>query len=182
MNVPHFHKVDKSKIKACFSPNKEHRSSLTVPLTNRVKRKILCIIGQNPSYANKKYADKTLRYLERFVYEKYPEYSQIIMLNLFSRVDTTKTKTGRLLSLSAESKFAKIVDANDDFLIIYGKLKNQRAYKFIQKARKIKNMLVGKNNLKIGVDGLNYAPHPGNRKIRYSNFSFFLTKYDFSDI
>jgi hypothetical protein len=184
MCVPHFDKVDKSKITASFSLDRSHRSSLTMPFFNRTENKTLCVIGQNPSYANEICADKTIHYLQHLIYDKHPEYGRILMLNLYSRIDTNKKETQGLLSLSAARTFRKFIDENDDFLVIYGKLctsKKEVGYKFKKRATLLKTMLKNKNVFKIDI-GTNYAPHPGNPKIYYGNYSCNFVHYDFSDI
>ena len=110
-----------------------------------------------------------------------PEYSKIIMLNLYSRVDTTKSSLNDLECKSCVSQFKKIIEENSDFLIVYGKLENQGAYRFIDKAKELKKLLEGKNVFKIDA-GLKYAPHPGNNLIYYGNYCYGVTKYDFSDL
>ena len=133
-------------------------------------------MGQNPSKASIKVADKTLHYIERYVYENMPEYSQIIMLNLYSRLDTNKTATTDLIRLECERLFRSIIRENSDFLIVYGKLKNQGSYKFVKKSRLLKNHLKNKMVYKIDI-GSEYAPHPGNQKIYYGNYCYDFTEY-----
>lgn len=181
MRVCHFQQVNLSGVIADFSPDKKHRFSLTIPYSGRSGKKSICIIGQNPSYADAATADKTIHYLERLIYEKYPQYSQIIILNLFSRVDTAKSETTDLLSLKAARIFRQTIQNNSDFLVIYGAVKDQRAYKFVKRAKQLRSLLRGKNVLKIDID-TNYAPHPGNPKIYYGNYCHSLNQYTFSDI
>ena len=181
MDICHYEKVDKENIVADFRDNNLHRLSLTIPLLERNTDKTICIIGQNPSKANQDIADKTLYYLERYIFEKMPQYSKIVMLNLYSRVDTKKEYKTNL----ENDKFNKIVDdlieQHSDFLIVYGKLKNQGQYNFISKAKKLKVLLENKKVFKIDIN-TNFAPHPGNNKIYYGNFCHNVTTYDFLDI
>lgn len=109
MDICHYYKVDISNIEEDFTSDLNHRSSLTIPFTGRTGCRKLCIIGQNPSKADITSADKTLHYLERYVYEKLPQYSGIIMLNLFSRVDTDKSTTLEPLKFETERKYRKII-------------------------------------------------------------------------
>ncbi len=181
MDICHYEKVDKENIEAYFSEDGLYRLYLSIPLLDRVGNRTICIVGQNPSKANENVADKTLHYLEKFVFEKMHAYSKIIMLNLYSRVDTTKNSSDNLESESCVAKFRKIIHENSDFLIVYGKLKNQGAYKFIEKAKELRMLLKDKNVFKIDA-GLEYAPHPGNKVIYYGNYCFGVTEYDFSDV
>ena len=169
MDVCHFYKVDLEHIQEYFSEDRLHRAYLDIPLLNRETNKTICIIGQNPSKADVNVADKTLNYLERYVYEKMPAYSRIIMLNLYSRMDTRKSETTDLNRLDCERLFRKIIKHNTDFLVVFGKVKNEGSYKFIKKSELAARLLKGKNIYKIDV-GTEYAPHPGNPSIKYQNY------------
>lgn len=181
MDICHFNKVDKKNIVADFTDDGLHRLSLTIPLLNRDNNKIICVIGQNPSKANQYFADKTLHYLEKYIFEKMPEYTKIIMLNLYSRIDTKKEFLTDLERPDCTKKIQTIMKNNTDFLIVYGKLKNQGKYKFREKARELKLLLKNKKVHKIDI-ATQYAPHPGNKNIYYGNFCHGVTDYDFSDI
>lgn len=176
MKVCHFNKVDLPNISEHFTSDGKHRSLLDIPLLNRPDGKTICIIGQNPSEANSKYADKTIHYLERYVYEKMPSYSRIMMLNLYSRLDTDKSATTDLLRFECEWVLRRIVRANTEFLIVFGQLKNQRAYKFPKKEELLKKNMKGKNVYKIDI-GSSYAPHPGNKAICYGNYCYGITTH-----
>lgn len=181
MSICHFYKVDLNNIEAKFTDDKRHRSTLKIPFQERSGELELCIVGQNPSNANEVEADKTLHYLERYVFEKLPQYSGITMLNLFSRVDTKKTEKEDLLRLECEREYRKIIDANTDFLIVFGLVRNEGAYNFKKRARFLKKHLHDKKVFKINID-TPYPPHPGNRKIYYGNYCFEISSYDFNDI
>ena len=78
-------------------------------------------------------------------------------------------------------EFKKIVDENSYFLAVFGSLKNKGEYKFIERAKEVHESLKGKQIFKIDI-GSNYAPHPGNPKILYSNYCHKITLYTFSDL
>ncbi|CAE6902551.1 Protein conserved in bacteria [Vibrio sp. B1ASS3] len=171
--IEHFYKVDITNIESVFSEDRQHRVSLTLPFMNRNTGKRLCIIGQNPSFADEKLADKTIHFLARYVYEKMPEYSEIVMLNLYSRVDTKKEFKTDLLRLSNERTLRKIISDNEDFLLVFGRLKKERAYNFPKKFLQLIPYLADKNNYIIGIkDNVDYPPHPGNPLLYYGNYSY----------
>jgi hypothetical protein len=180
--VQHYEKADIKNIEANFSSNKTHRFSLTVPFLERDNNNTICIIGQNPSKADEYVADKTLHYLERYVFEKLPQYSNLIMLNLYTRIDTNKDKTTGLHDPAYTEYLKTVISNNSDFLIVFGEVKNEGAYKFTIKAQEIKEALKSKNVFKLNLQGAQYAPHPGNPKILYNNINLDITKYDFTDI
>ena len=68
-----------------------------------------------------------------------------------------------------------------EFLVLFGKLRNQRQYRFRDRATELRSHFAGKVVLKIDI-GTPYAPHPGNRQIHYSNLSFGVSPYEFADL
>ena len=90
----HFNQVDKDHIISKFTNDKKHRLKLEIPFLNRGGEKTIFIIGQNPSKADNYYADPHYILLrKKYVYENLPLYSKIIMLNLYSRIDTNKNES-----------------------------------------------------------------------------------------
>lgn len=77
--------------------------------------------------------------------------------------------------------FNNIIDENNEFLIVYGKLSNEGPFSFLEKAKYLKSRLSGKLVYKINI-GSDYAPHPGNPKIIYNNYSYEIMKYNFEEI
>ncbi len=179
MIIQHFEKVDTFKIKANFTDDKRHRLVLIVPFIERTKQNNLCIIGQNPSDANEYRADKTLRYLEQFVFQNLPEYSGIIMLNLYSRIDTKKKEINDLERPETKEYLHKTIQKYSDILLAFGVLKKHGEYNFPQKYKEIKPLLMGKNVFCIDTKvNTNYPPHPGNPKILYNNYEYGVTKFE----
>lgn len=179
MEVPHFEHVDSSCIQARFSSCKLHRATLLIPFKGRAEGKRLCIVGQNPSAANEHHADKTIQFLERYVYEKLPEYNQILMLNLYSRIDTKKVEPSEINHDECEALLYEAIASHTEFLFVFGQLKNQRAYKFPQRVRELQPLFMGKTIYKLDIQTA-YAPHPGNRAIHYHNTNLALAPYAFS--
>ena len=179
--VPHYEQVNTSAIESKFSTDRLHRAKLHIPFLGNRGSKTLCVIGQNPSAADELYADKTVRYLEELIYRKNPEYASVLVLNLYSRIDTTKSETEDTLDSECSRIFFAAIEEHDDFLIFYGKIENQGAYRFRDRAREVASSLGTKNVLKLGLD-TSYAPHPGNPRILYHNFDIQLTTHEFSDL
>lgn len=175
--VPHFEQVDCPSIRAQFFDERKHRASLRIPFLTSEKRKTLVIIGQNPSLADENKADKTIRYLEKLIYLTRPEYTELLVLNLYSRIDTTKAETEDLLNHDCAEIFDSALDEYQDFLLVYGKLKNQGAYKFPDRALGVAAALQAKNTMMLDLK-VSYPPHPGNPRILYRNFDINLRKCD----
>jgi hypothetical protein len=181
LNVPHFHLVDHDRIEAVFVHGNRHRAKLCIPFQGKEPYRSLCIIGQNPSDANTEVADKTVRYIEELIYKNYPEFSQLVVLNLFSRVDKDKSAVADLLDEECARVFEKTILEHEDILMIYGQLKVEGAYRFPERVRKIKHLFNKKKVWKLDI-GKPYAPHPRNPAINYQKFDISLGGYDFSDI
>jgi hypothetical protein len=180
--VHHFDEVDKGAIRACFFDARRHRATLHLPFRGRSASKTLCIIGQNPSAADERQADKTIRYLEELFFRlKKPRYGALLMLNLYSRVDTKKTLDAEPLHPRCAEIFDAALQAHEDFLIVCGKVKDEGSYRFLDRARLVAQRLASKHVMKLDI-GTAYPPHPGNPRILYCNFDVGLAAYDFSDL
>lgn len=179
--VSHFEHVDLANIQSCFFDDRSHRAYLKIPFAGARGSETLCVIGQNPSAADEYEADKTIHYLEKLIYLKYPQYRQLIVLNLYSQVDTTKTEQANPLHPRCEELFNRILVEETNFLIVFGQLTNQGQYCFLDRARQIEPMLRSKRVFKLNL-GTQYAPHPGNPKILYNNLSVGFSIYSFADI
>jgi hypothetical protein len=168
--VPHFQWIDKPAIEARFFDHRKHRASLRLPFIGRTTNRTLCVIGQNPSAADENVADKTIRYLSELIYRTRQEFSALLILNLYSRVDTTKSEKNEILDSRCVQVFDDAVQTNQDFLLVYGKLRKEGAYDFPSRARAVSQALMSKNVLQLDL-GTQYPPHPGNPKILYTNFT-----------
>ncbi len=151
---------------------------LHLPFLDRPSGKTLCVVGQNPSLANAESADKTVQYIERFVFECLPHIGKILMLNLYSRIDTKKDKTAAPNDAICDLALRKAIAENDEFLVVFGKLKNQGVYRFRDRVAELSALFAGKVVHRIDI-GTVYAPHPGNPKICYSRLPLGVARYEF---
>lgn len=177
--MDHFIYVDQENIKTDFSKDSLHRISLVIPFQNRSNYKPLCIIGQNPSKANCFVADRTIYFLEEQIYNNYPEYSHLVILNLFTRIDTKKELTTDLLRPEFEDKYTEIIKNIDDILLIFGQRDQERAYNFKEQFNKIRKILENKKtmSLYIGKD-VDYPPHPLNPQLLYKKVDFRIIDFN----
>lgn len=174
--VEHFNFVERNAIRSEFLVQRTHRATLFLPFRGRPIGKTLCVIGQNPSSADENVADKTIRYLEELIYRNHAEYVALLIVNLYSRVDTKKLATTNLLDEGCERLFNAALEEHEDFLLVYGKLKDQGAYRFPERAKVVANLLKGKRTFKLDI-GTPYPPHPGNSKILYRNFELRIAPF-----
>ena len=180
-SVPHFEHVDLPNVRSCFFDERGHRAYLQIPFVGDRGSQTLCVIGQNPSAADEYAADKTIRYLEELIFLRLEQYRQMIVLNLYSQVDTSKTEQTPPLHQECKRIFERFVSDESDFLVVFGKLGNDEPYRFQDRARAVEPLLRSKRVFKLDI-GTPYAPHPGNRKIIYSNFDVGFAPYTFADV
>lgn len=179
--MQHLEFVDLPRVKADISKDNRHRFGLQIPFIDRDNYPTLCIVGQNPSDANAGVADKTIQYLEKYVYQNLPAFGSILMLNLYSRIDKYKTATEDLLNAQTDEVFRQSMAEHNDVLMVYGALKTDGAYDFRARAAQLRSTMLQNSISKFSI-GSQYAPHPGNPKILYSRLNVSLAKYDFEDL
>ena len=90
--VKHFDMVDIENIKAHFSKCNTYRYLLVFNFKSEAKRdKILTVILKNPSSADEKAADNTIRRVQTFIYKNFEDVKSVNILNLFA-IRATDTK------------------------------------------------------------------------------------------
>ena len=90
MTYNHIEDVEVTNAK--FSNDKKFRYKLEIQLKDKSDGEALCVIMQNPSYADKNIADKSVNFLEKLIFKKgYEEFSKIhkiIIVNQFAYIQT----------------------------------------------------------------------------------------------
>jgi hypothetical protein len=80
-----------------FSDDRKHRYLMEILMKDEGTR-IVCAVMQNPSYACKEIADKSINFLEQLIFTKgRPEFKNVgklVIVNQFSYIQTTKFKGG----------------------------------------------------------------------------------------
>lgn len=105
--IPHFDRVDLSSISAVFSDDKFYRYVLTMnylpDLMQQERSESLAVILKNPSSADEKASDATIRKVETFVFHRFPKVKTLIILNLFAiRATFAKEVQQNLKQFNAE--------------------------------------------------------------------------------
>lgn len=177
--IPHFAAVDLSRIRAIFVRGRTHRALLKIPFHDRQSDRILCVVGQNPSDAGEEHADKTVNYLERYVHKNLPQYGAMLMLNLYTRVDKRK-ELRDVEHRQADRILRCAIRKHQDFLFVFGQVKNERAYRFPERLVQLRPLFAGKNIVQFNLD-TNFPPHPGNTRIIYSDLNVGLKPFRFGD-
>ena len=89
--------IDGIKAFAQFSKNRKCRYKLEIVLQSKPKNgKTACVVMQNPSYAGEKFADKSVQFMEKVVFQKgLPEFRDVrrlIVVNQFAYIETNHFK------------------------------------------------------------------------------------------
>ncbi len=83
--VKHFEEVNINSIKAIFSDDHIYRYTLQMKYNNRrLNNETMSVILKNPSSANEKMADNTIRRVESYVYKNFKNVKYLNILNIFS--------------------------------------------------------------------------------------------------
>ena len=83
--VKHFKNIDVDNITATFSNDDLYRYTLQMQYVDRKEQNnTITVILKNPSSANEKMADNTIRRVENFVYCKFPDIKYLNILNIFA--------------------------------------------------------------------------------------------------
>ena len=175
--VPHFEAVDLPRVRAIFVRGGTHRALLKIPFRDRASGRTLCVVGQNPSDADARQADKTVHYLERYVHRHLPEYGAMLMLNLYTRVDKHKAADD-VDHRQADRILRCAIREHRDFLFVFGQVKNEGAYRFPERLEQLRPLFAGKRILQFDL-GTSFPPHPGNARIVYRNLEIGLKAFSF---
>ena len=86
--VDHFEKIDIESIRADFSPDRLFRYTLEmnyrVDLLDQDRSKTMTVILKNPSSADEKRSDSTIRKVETYVWKQFPDVRFLRILNIFA--------------------------------------------------------------------------------------------------
>ena len=86
--IPHYKTIDEFSIEAAFSSDKKYRYLLSMKYANTLldseRDKSIAVIMKNPSAADEKKADATIRKVETFVYNRFLDVRQLHILNIFA--------------------------------------------------------------------------------------------------
>ena len=109
-----------------FSNDKKFRYKLEIQLKNKNNGETLCVIMQNPSYADKNIADKSVNFLEKLIfkreYEVFSKINKIIIVNQFAYIQTNDFR-GSFEQIGEKNNkiIEKCIEESDIILIAWGK-------------------------------------------------------------
>jgi len=115
--VDHFEEVDISSIRADFSIDRLYRYTLEMnyirSLINEDRLKTLTVILKNPSSADEKRSDATIRKVETYVWRRFPDVRYLHILNIFAFRATDAVEVNE--RLKSKSDLAVIGIDDDQF-------------------------------------------------------------------
>lgn len=131
--VPHFNQVDLSSMKAEFSADRLYRYVLRMEfmpdLLQNKRSQTMAVIMKNPSSADERASDATIRKVETFVYHRFPKVKHLIILNLFA-IRATYAKevqenlkdkgSDYVIGLENHEWFKKILNSADEVICAWG--------------------------------------------------------------
>lgn len=86
--VDHFENIDIDSIKADFSTDRKYRYTLSMrynhDLLSGERTKCVTVILKNPSSADEKRADSTIRKVETYVWQRFPDAGFLNIYNIFA--------------------------------------------------------------------------------------------------
>ncbi len=116
--VDHFANVDIDSITADFSSDKKYRYTLRMrymkSLMDQDRSKTLTIILKNPSSADERRSDSTIRKVETYVWQKFPDVVQLNVYNLFAYRATDAVELRKLMI--ENDLITGVGNENDHFL------------------------------------------------------------------
>lgn len=117
--VDHFQNIDIDSIKAEFSIDKKYRYTLQMSynkdLLSQERNKSLTVILKNPSSADERRSDSTIRKVETYVWQKFPDVGKLNIYNIFAFRATDAIELHQLMQIDGLQ--AGIGKENDHFLI-----------------------------------------------------------------
>ncbi|TSA38802.1 MAG: DUF1643 domain-containing protein [Porphyromonadaceae bacterium] len=115
--VDHFEEIDIQSIRADFSPDRLFRYTLEmnyrVDLLDQNRSKTMTVILKNPSSADEKRSDSTIRKVETYVWKQFPDVRFLRILNIFAFRATDAVEVNKRLKSLAE--IAVVGVENDAF-------------------------------------------------------------------
>jgi hypothetical protein len=115
--IDHYSEVDIQSIRADFSPDRLFRYTLEMEyrtdLLNRGRSKTMTVILKNPSSADEKRSDSTIRKVETYVWQHFPDVRHLRILNIFAFRATDAVEVNE--RMKSISDLAVIGTDNDSF-------------------------------------------------------------------
>jgi hypothetical protein len=172
--IAHFEFIDLSSIEAVFSKGKTHRYALSMQYANslldRDRTKQLAVILKNPSAADERMADNTIRKVESFVYRQFTDVRHLHILNMMAlratdpgEVNEVLATEGPLAVIGIENdRIIRIVLSECDYVILaWGNNSGIDAVFYEERIEQVKSLLADVPSRKLfRIQGETQTKHP----------------------
>lgn len=154
--IPHFGEVDLSSVRADFSADRRFRYRLTMNFggslydSGRVKK--AAVILKNPSAADTRAADSTIRKVETFIFKNLEDVVELSILNIFALRATDASALNGEFELKGEESVVgpdndetirRIAGEADYVIVAWGNRSGIQAELYHERVRRVKNLLSG---------------------------------------
>lgn len=154
--IPHFEEVDLSSINAEFSDDGRFRYLLEMSYANSLydtgRSKRAVVIMKNPSAADTKAADTTIRKVETYIYHHLKDVLQLSILNIFALRATDAADVNDEFNIAGEA--AVVGPANDaairnitagaDYVVLaWGNRSGINEKFYIERVGRVKRLIAG---------------------------------------
>jgi hypothetical protein len=152
--VDHFVEIDIQSIRADFSPDRQHRYTLMMKyrdnLLNNSRSGTVTVILKNPSAADEKRSDSTIRKVETYVWKRFPDARNLNILNIFGyRATDAKEVNQKMIELGPEwvsgsendRLFQEILSQSDSVICAWGGPSGIDITRYASRVTAVKNLI-----------------------------------------
>jgi hypothetical protein len=152
--IPHFKEVDPSSIRADFSDDRRFRYLLTMAYGDSIydsgRSRKAAVILKNPSAADTRAADSTIRKVETFIYKHLEDVRQLSILNIFGLRATDASDLNAEFEVKGEESVVgpgndrtirRVAGEADYVIVAWGNRSGIQAELYEKRIRKVKNLL-----------------------------------------
>ncbi len=152
--VDHYSEVDIQSIRADFSPDRLFRYTLEMnykaDLLSQPRSKTIAVILKNPSSADEKRSDSTIRKVETYVWKQFPDVKHLKILNIFAFRATDAIEVNERLNtlddmavigLENNSFFSQILAKTDYLICAWGGPSGIDNKRYISRIETVKTLI-----------------------------------------
>jgi hypothetical protein len=154
--IPHFEEVDAATVNAVFSEDRKYRYLLEADfrqtLYDRDRNRMAAVILKNPSSADERGADTTIRKVETYIYHRLQDVLRLSVLNLFALRATEPEDLNREYRMHGEATvvgpendatLAEVSSRADYVLAAWGSHSGIDRELYLERIRKVRHILAG---------------------------------------
>lgn len=184
--VPHFEKIEYDSITADFSSCNTYRYTLNMHYRESAENrdKTVSVVLKNPSSADEKMSDATIRRVETYVYKNIPDAQFLNILNVFAYRATDAIDVNSLIREKGlqhavgennDHHIESLCDRSDVIICAWGSHSQINKKQYDSRIKSVKSLLTSHNNKIWQVQGrAKHYPQHG----LYWSYEYPLIRYD----